>query len=554
MNSLFPEWTEGVQREKTRFIIGLRDDRKLIIPVNHFSATGRHQYEGNFYLEDATKLLKIGFTDLIEILSTHISSTLEADHRITQQFISRVQSSEQNIDRIFRARAEDLNRSAGSFIENEQMLFVGHTFHPTPKSRDEFTLEDFQTYSPEMEASFPLTWALVQEDLIFEKTSSTFKDRSWLRTIFENEGFHVEPGYLPYPLHPWQATLILELQDIRAYVESGKLKVLAPSDINWRPTSSLRTLYSETASYMLKFSMNVKLTNSIRHLLVHELDRGLQVDEVFAHVEGKKFSTSYPWFSVIHEPVYLGIKDRTGNPIKETLILGRHNPFRKNERAIVLATLTQDHYEFHGNILHKIILGYAHKEELGLKDASHSWFKKFLRVAIEPLIMAQANYGILLGSHQQNMIVLLDDRDRPLRSYFRDCNGTGYSKLGKTLFGEIELIEESNGNILDEEAASYLFGYYVMINSTFNLLASIAHSKWTTEEELLRDLRHFLDELRKSEPRDPSFLNYLLENEFLMHKGNFLCAFRSINENTEKDPLSIYSRIPNPLFTKGSFL
>ncbi len=163
---------------------------------------------------------------------------------------------------------------------------------------------------------------------------------------------------------------------------------------------------------------------------------------------------------------------------------------------------------------------------------------------------AQSEYGILLGSHQQNMILEIQD-DRPYKSYFRDCNGTGYSSLGYNLFhATVPSLVKENGNILEGEEANFLFGYYVIINTTFNVISSIAHSGWISEEELIICFRNFLLDLKKKNPKDSSFLDYLLERESLMHKGNFFCSIKDINQNTESNPLAIYTEIPNPLFMR----
>ena len=55
----------------------------------------------------------------------------------------------------------------------------------------------------------------------------------------------------------------------------GALRDLGEAGAPWLPTSSSRSLYSETNSDMIKFSLSVRLTNSVRTLSVKEVKRGM---------------------------------------------------------------------------------------------------------------------------------------------------------------------------------------------------------------------------------------------------------------------------------------
>ena len=209
--------------------------------------------------------------------------------------------------------------------------------------------------------------------------------------------------------------------------------------------------------------------------------------------------------------------------------MGRENPFKANNEVTVLATLTQDHPQFEGNL----VKTYIQKSKLSPEE----WFKTFLNVAIRPLLKYQSELGVLMGSHQQNMLIEFS-KYIPVKSYFRDCHGTAFSNIGQKLYDQ--------GEPINQELAHYLFGYYVIINSTFNMLAAIANSQ-VQEKKLLAILREFLEKLRLEKPLDSSFLDYLLNSNELEHKGNFFCSLQNINENTHGDPLSIYTKIKNPI-------
>jgi siderophore synthetase component len=71
-------------------------------------------------------------------------------------------------------------------------------------------------------------------------------------------------------MHPWQADYLLEQDWCQRLAENGSLQDWAKR-AQWLPTSSSRSLYSETNSDMIKFSLSVRLTNSVRTLSVKEL-------------------------------------------------------------------------------------------------------------------------------------------------------------------------------------------------------------------------------------------------------------------------------------------
>jgi N2-citryl-N6-acetyl-N6-hydroxylysine synthase len=557
LNALFLEWTD-FQKENNSFVLSFDGRTKIIIPVSRFSLLGRHDYQGTFYKNvEADSAEEISFDELISFISDGLAQRYGTDEALKVAFIDRVHNSKKNIELSLDKRISEFKNAYEkrlTFNDAEQGLFVGHAFHPTPKSRQEFSDADYDLYSPEMGGHFPLIWYWVSEDIFFQKSSRHFTDHQWVENIFLEEfSEKARPkGFRPFPVHPWQENILLKNSAIQQYLKDTKMIKIGSSKREWFPTSSLRTVYAESSDYMLKFSLSVRLTNSMRLLLPHELDRGLQVHDVF---KAKAFTKSSELrsFEVIHEPVYAAIKHIDGSLIDESLILGRHNPFRNNEEAIVVATLTQDHPNLPTTLVQRYIQEGSKKESLSLREASLKWFQGYFDVALKPLISLQANQGILLGSHQQNMILELKD-NWPHRSYFRDCNGTGYGQAGLELFAKEATLEASNGNILDQEVASYLFGYYVLINSTFNIIYSIAKNTEVSEEELIDVLRKELLSMKESGVKDSSFFDYLLESKKLMHKGNFLCCFKNINENTAKNPLSIYTEIPNPFFKGTSMI
>lgn len=538
--------------EENAFSVPLSEG-ELIIPLNYHSKLGRHSYSGSFYLKTGDMMERISFEGAVEKLLSSLSSSYN-------DLFERVFESLENINNILSQRTQEIGKlcvSDPDFIESEQALFAGHAFHPAPKSRVGFTSADAELYSPEARSSFPLRWFFIKEELVFERHSEVFTDLNWLHHLFKSESTQDVPkGFIPYPLHPWQAGRILERADVQEYLKEGKIVEARAIEAAWKPTSSLRSLYRESSPYMLKFSMDVKLTNSVRHMLLHELERGFQVQEMMATDEGQKFLSQNPELHIMYEPAFIALKDKNGHPLKETFVMTRENQFRiKDASHYMLAFMTQDHPASGRSFIQNEIMKYAvSMTGKDIREAARLWMNAFLNHAIKPFLLAQANYGLLLGAHQQNLIVAVKDH-LPVGVIFRDCHGIGLSPLGYDTFAnKVSSLRPENGNILEKETGNYLFSYYLIINSLFNVISSIGRYNFVSEDMLISETRRFFRSLLDSGVKDPSCLMYLLESKTLRHKGNFFCSVKSINENTTDNPLSIYTDIKNPFFHQDSNL
>lgn len=566
LNSLFREWTNFFHDEETSsFIIQLKDEGLLVIPVEYFSLVGRHSFTGEFYFRrnKTSEACEIGFNELAEILLDHLSSVYKTNPDQLSIFLQRINDSVNNIEMALDLRFEDLlilyKDDSIEFKDAEQGLIVGHTFHPHPKNRDEFSGEDYKIYSPEAAGEFNLHWFMVHPDIIHSHISKNFEHKKWNEEIFLKEMTTLETynelkakGYIAYPIHPWQKNVIFKIPLIQEYVSEGLLVDLGMAEVSsekWYPTSSLRSVYNESSPYMLKFSLSVRLTNSIRHLLPLEVVRGLQVLDVFSTKTGADFLKHYPQFHILFEPAFMAITDRSKKILNETIVALRINPFTSDStQKLVLATLTQDNPLLGPSLIGNQIKRAAESGSKNIEDAASEWFTKYLTVAVKPLLMAQANCGVLLGAHQQNLILEITD-NMPSASYFRDCQGTGYSKTGFELFSsDVDLMTMDNGNVLDDEMGNTLFSYYLIINSTFNVISSIAKDTGISEDHLMKMLKADLISWQSEGVKDLSCFNYLLESPTLLQKGNFLCSFVNMNENTTENPLGIYNTFPNPIF------
>ncbi|MFW7380670.1 MAG: IucA/IucC family protein [Oligoflexus sp.] len=538
---------------------------KLWLPLKKVSLIGQHLYGWPCFLRQSSgEIRTLEFIELVQLLLQQPQLIAESRPEAIDSFCKRVEQSCKTISLTLARRSAELAEGWHrklSFIEAEQALIVGHSFHPSPKSRDGFSDLDLERYSPEFAQSFPLAWFAVADAIFTQDQSANFSTSCFAElvkadpTLQENLQAKCPAGYHLLPAHPWQYQHLLAHAAMKQLIKNELLIPLGDFGLPWHATSSLRTIYRPHSPFMLKFSLSVRLTNSIRHLLPVEVKRGIQVHEVFSSSYVQPLIEKYPNFHILHEPAFAAIKSSQGEILPETIVSMRLNPFPAHEEqeSIVLATLTQHDPFDRGNRVSKYIYQLALQREESFRSSALLWFDCFCRNILEPLLIAQADYGILLGAHQQNIIVGIKNK-LPEALYFRDCQGTGYSvKAYQCLQSEIASLDMENGNILTEEQAIPLFTYYLIVNTSFNVISAIASQAEISEEDLLSQLTNFLRILRERQPREPYCLDFLLQSKALWTKANFLCSLQAINENTMASPFALYIPTPNYLNKDSSF-
>ena len=148
--------------------------------------------------------------------------------------------------------------------------------------------------------------------------------------------------YVLIPIHPLQVQVVMEKAFVKRYIEDGKLAYLGPLGSEYTATSSFRTVYQKDSAYMLKFSVPVKITNSLRVNKQKELDRGVEMSRILKTELGVSLYDKFSGFRVIEDPAYLSIQGDEAESGFEVVI--RQNPFLHHEKgASLIAGLCQDH-------------------------------------------------------------------------------------------------------------------------------------------------------------------------------------------------------------------
>ncbi|UHQ56444.1 IucA/IucC family protein [Microbulbifer sp. YPW16] len=528
---------------------------RLWLSVRYRSRAGRHQFELPLLVERGQGQCEvISLTDAAELVAGEQGFFPDAGPDSRREFVRRTEESVRNMSLAIEARREEFTTIFSApldFADAEQALLCGHAMHPTPKSREPLTDSEAMQYAPEFGRGFPLQWLAVAAERLGGGSGSSDTADEFACSLWHEEftGQPFPEGFIPFPAHPWQWQQLRRDARVAALLQSGDILQLGSGTRPWRATSSLRALYSEDSPFMLKFSLSLRLTNSVRTLLPREMARGLEVPRVQRTPVGREFAERYPHFAVLAEPAYLLLLDRDDQPVTESLVMFRENPFLGHaaRNTSLLATLTQDHPGREDCRAAQMIYRHAKTQEIPVANAAREWFGRFLDVIVEPLLIAQSDYGLLYGAHQQNLIIAFEG-DLPRAGYFRDCQGSAYSPLGKSLLRPyLPDLATDTENLLNETMANRLFVYYLVVNSCFGLIGALGAAGVLSEVELLQQLRTRLQALADGPRRDTSCLDYLLGSKQLWAKGNFLCAMRGMNETTTEDPLAIYHTMDNPL-------
>ncbi len=439
---------------------------------------------------------------------------------------------------IRRAPPQRRDATGWNFIAAEQALKAGHPFHPNPRSRDKMSAEDAVRYAPEHEGRFALRWVAARPEMLTLGPGSA----DLLRLLARADLGSVPADAVPLPWHPWQAQRLRRRPDVARMFEQNALWDLGYGRSGWAATSSMRSLHAWHAPYMVKTSLSVKLTNSVRDLSLREVRRGVHVSDLLQSDMGSQIGRAFPDLHVLGEPGYAALGTADG-VVDASMVVLRDNPFRDADaRGPVLLAALCEARPGGPSPLGEIVAG------LG-QDAARIWFERFLDVAIQPLIELRARYGLLFGAHQQNLMIGLSD-GWPSAVWVRDCQGTGHlDTFHDTLAAACPGIGEGTENVVNTELGDGLLIYYVVVNSVLNTLSTLVLDGLAQEEDLLSIWRRFLERERSRTPGDPTPYIRLLTRPTLTCKGNFATSRSGVNEadGDARGQLAAFFDLPNPV-------
>jgi spermidine-citrate ligase len=440
-----------------------------------------------------------------------------------------------------------LDNQPQGFGESEQSLIFGHWMHPTPKSLAGMSDWQSAVYAPEGGGGFPLTYFAAPRHRV--RACSVAGDLDAIVREMAGDLLDTVPlgkDEMLLPMHPLQAEALLLQPEIQALMAAGGLRLLGSGGMRFTATSSVRTVASNDCDWMLKFSLPVKITNSLRLNRTHELEAGVVMAQLVALLD---LETRLPKLGFLSDPAYLTL-DLPGSSESGFEVILRENPYRgeKGIGVVSLAALTAPNLPGGRQRLAALIERLAAEAGLDKAEAAHQWFDRYLDCAVTALVRLYDETGIALEAHQQNMLVDVSE-SWPTKVVYRDSQGFYLSERHRpALTAALPELGEIADLFYPDAEIRRRFGYYLVVNQVFAVIHRMAAEGLADEVCLLTRLRsHLVALLRTLRGSGLEFVRYLLDDRTITTKANLSVRLSGIDELEAGAGASLYREMPNPL-------
>ena len=532
---------------------------QLFVPLSYVSRVGRHRIAALPQIFQKGQKLNFSAAAMVSLLLEELVQQSEG-HVDAASLVERWIQSRDALQQFLNIRAEDFDalvQVEQGFIESEQALILGHSMHPAPKSRTGFVHEDWQKYSPEACGQTQLHYWLVAPEYIAEGTAleqafsiQLKQEIKWHLSESELETLAAYAHYKLLPLHPWQARYLQSKVWFKSL--KAKLKIIDLGEKAWifSPTTSVRTLASFNAPWMLKPSLSVMITNSIRVNLAKECHRGEMTHRLWHSELGQSILKQCPTLKAVNDPAWIALQ-LDGEIIDETICIVRDQPFIPEQQVTCIASLCQDHPVEERNRFNALFDQIASQQKLNDKaQIAHDWFKTFLNISLSPLMYVYHRYGMAFESHQQNVLVELKD-GWPQWLWLRDNQGFYYiEELADEILQQFPELNDKAHAVGSKAFVDERFSYYFFGNTLFGIINAIGATGFVSEQDLLSVLQQHLFDLLKQYP-DSSLIQSLLYQPTLPYKGNLLTRLYELDELIAPvENQSVYIQLANPLYIK----
>jgi len=518
----------------------------LRIAVSYQSRTGPHGFGAVQVRFDGTRAWQPAST--VQVISLLVQECFTRnpvnDPEKLPEFMRAVFDSNAQISKVM--RRQKCRKPVQTFLDAEQSLAFGHWLHPTPKSRDGMTDWHLNTYAPEFGGAFQLAFFAAHKSIVRSGSACVPLDKLLQNLPDMQSDIALADDECLIPAHPLQADALLLDDDIKALLQSGKLRFLGQIGGKFAATSSVRTLYSADSPWMLKFSIPVRLTNSLRVTKNSELEVGVAMARLLNKLS---FNRNTPQFQIINDPAYLTI-DIPGRTESGFELVVRDNPFAHGHDHGVfnIAALTADPMPWETSLLARTVIKAARAKNVALPDMAKTWFASYLACCFDPLMDLYDTQGIALEAHQQNALVRLED-GLPTVGYFRD--NQSYLVTHQALPRLARIVPELSDLAVfayDVFHINTRLAYYLVINQIFAVLWRLGKDGLISEQILLEQMVVHLQQ-RRTELSGPAaeFITYLLTSPTLETKANLLTRVQNIDELEQEEQEGLFVEMANPI-------
>ncbi|WP_404346365.1 siderophore biosynthesis protein [Sutcliffiella horikoshii] len=525
---------------------------RLIIEVNYRSLVGKHKL-GTIYKYHDKELVWIEEEPLNCMISCIQELNLQAKNNNCNEMTSHYDELILRLIDSYHTICTYIEKSTSksnhkkveeySFLESEQSLLFGHWLHPTPKSRQGMATWQHDLYAPELKGFFQLHYFEVDQ-LILKERFFVEEDSSLVKgEILKITG----DGRYLFPMHPLQSQWLLQQEYVQKAMEDNLIKYIGPMGKAFSATSSIRTVYNKEDKWMYKFSIPVKVTNSMRVNKVHELEAGVVMAELFNKMD---FLQKHKCFRVINDPISLSL-NLPGKMENGFEVIMRSNPFQEGKGGGVhsIAALVQDPLPEEQSLLEKLIQTISRMHQISPEEASFQWFQKYWHCSVEPMIALYDEYGLALEAHQQNSLVDVSN-SFPTHYYFRDNQGYYLSNSKRDELEKLVVnLKNAPELFYDEEIIQHRFTYYLFINHIFSIIYRMGEDGLITEDRLVNWMIKELQKLEKAlSGEGKRFVHFILNSKVLPCKANLLTRFHDVDELLTDLEQAVYTSMPNPFY------
>jgi siderophore synthetase component len=440
------------------------------------------------------------------------------------------------------------------FLAAEQSVRFGHPFHPAPKASGEFDAGDVERYAPELGASFPLHWLVVDPALLDEQRLPTVRSLDPPPALSDAAAARLDGVRATWPLvpcHPWQADHLSGLPAVSELIAAGRLVPLGPLGPMVHPTASVRTVWDPASGRQLKLPLSVRITNFVRENSGEQLRRSLDASRVLAGLGDLAAAVGCPagTFGVLLElgyrrlvlPAGIGAVEAAGVGAATGVLYREGPPLTGSASPMVVAGLLDpDPVDGVPPIVRAV------QQAVRGDGDGRAWLAQYLEVSLRPLTRLLVRHGIALEAHTQNSLVALDD-GWPVRFVVRDLEGASLNGAHPGAGGHAAVIGAGSPAVYDEAEVWRRFSYYGLVNHFGQLLATLAEHLGPTEGELWSMVRDVLSDEAVRSGTDPAAapLRRLLDAAELPAKANLTSVLRGHSEHPA------WVAVPNPLRSRA---
>lgn len=528
---------------------------RLWVEVHYRSLAGRHRFGQAWLLMGESEETRLGplnpFTALLLLTQEAYRGYLQGSgvdtHACELEMLYRLVDSWQMMAAYLQPAMQRATPcpSQQRFIEAEQSLVYGHWLHPTPKSRQGMADWQQSLYAPELGGRFQLHWFAAPRQLIAEGGLPGVQLAQLVEDLLGEDQPDLVAGEGLLPVHPLQAQWLLEQPWLQPLLQEGRLRSLGPLGREFSATSSVRTLYAADCAWMLKCSIPVRVTNSVRVNRAHELEAGVAMQQL---LDRSAALSRYPSLRLLADPAYLTLKI-AGRAESGFEVIFRENPFTPEDKGVItLAALCADPLPGQASALAILLSQLAEREGRSLEQVASQWFERYLQISFIPLISLYSDEGLALEAHQQNSLVDVS-QGYPSCYYYRDNQGYYLSQSQQArICALVPGIEQIPALFFSDAQIQQRFAYYLLINQLGGLISRLGNDQLLDEAYALSLVVRSLSRLRPSlGALGRSFIDYLLSHQQIPAKGNLLTRLYDVDELEASNEQAVYSLIDNPL-------